>query len=526
MTKRSEERDQDGAIEHAVAARVLTTLLRERFGSIGAQVSTDGHLELADRTRVPLMPGTPFDDFRVEAGSAVPLSVTLDTVAAVADPDDEAGVADFTAECAAEVTSRRLYRHHRADVEARLHDDLTPIAADALAAAIGHPFHPTSLARVGLSEADVVAYSPEFAPRFRLRWAAVDVDRAIWPRLADPPAWWPSPATVGLPPHERRPLFPVHPLTIDALPAIATLAPRPYLDVRPTLSMRTVQVDDTTHLKLPIPVSTLGLRNRRTITPASLADGARAGRLLRRVLPDDVLVADEDDTDHTGHPLVARLIRRLPVADAVSVAALPAPVPGGGTVADVLAVRHAGGSRHALVDRYLTRLLAWQADLLVRHGIALESHQQNLAVRFAPDGGPVFVVKDHDAILVSPRLLEVSGLDVPEFTDPRAYTDDTVDLADVFVTITVHLAAAAIAFALLPVAQARRLLRRALSDALAPHGDHPVAALLRSRTLDAGRLVAKRMITAATLVDKAKTGARDINKCYGTDAPNYLAPTA
>ena len=46
--------------------------------------------------------------------------------------------------------------------------------------------------------------------------------------------------------------------------------------------------------------------------------------------------------------------------------------------------------------------------------------------------------------------------------------------------------------------------------------------LLRARTLDAARLVGKSMVTAGTLVDKARTGARDVNKYYGTSGPNYL----
>jgi hypothetical protein len=35
------------------------------------------------------------------------------------------------------------------------------------------------------------------------------------------------------------------------------------------------------------------------------------------------------------------------------------------------------------------------------------------------------------------------------------------------------------------------------------------------------------MVTAGTLVAKARTGASDINKFYGTNGPNYLkAPAA
>ncbi|WP_262402277.1 hypothetical protein [Actinomadura sp. CNU-125] len=59
-----------------------------------------------------------------------------------------------------------------------------------------------------------------------------------------------------------------------------------------------------------------------------------------------------------------------------------------------------------------------------------------------------------------------------------------------------------------------------LAAALGP-GD----AFLRSRTLDAATLPGKAMVTAGTLVDKARTGAADINKHYGPAGPNYLRDT-
>ncbi|WP_345389734.1 hypothetical protein [Nonomuraea salmonea] len=49
-----------------------------------------------------------------------------------------------------------------------------------------------------------------------------------------------------------------------------------------------------------------------------------------------------------------------------------------------------------------------------------------------------------------------------------------------------------------------------------------MARLLRARTLDAARLTGKSMVTAGTLVAKERSGARDINKFYGTSGPNYL----
>ncbi|MFC3986040.1 IucA/IucC family C-terminal-domain containing protein [Streptosporangium jomthongense] len=159
--------------------------------------------------------------------------------------------------------------------------------------------------------------------------------------------------------------------------------------------------------------------------------------------------------------------------------------------------------------------------LFVRYGTALEAHQQNLALVLG-NGPARLLVKDNDGLLTSPDRLLAEGVAVPDFTDERMLTDDPHALADVFVTITLHLAAAAVAFCALPPARARLLVRDTLGEALAEYGDDPMARLLRARTLGAARLVGKSMVVAGTLVDKARTGARDVNKFYGTSGPNYL----
>src|SRR5205807_6292249 len=126
--------------------------------------------------------------------------------------------------------------------------------------------------------------------------------------------------------------------------------------VRPTLSMRTVAVlaDPHTHLKLPLPTSSLGALNRRTIKPGTLVDGAAAQRLLAAILrrepafADRILLADEQTYRHTDDELLAFLVRRYPTdlatAEVVPLAALMVPA----VVAD-LADRYAGGDRLALL---------------------------------------------------------------------------------------------------------------------------------------------------------------------------------
>ncbi|GDY41698.1 hypothetical protein SANT12839_025800 [Streptomyces antimycoticus] len=381
------------------------------------------------------------------------------------------------------------------------------------------------------------------------------------------PAWWPTPAQLGLasgrrPSDERRLAFPVHPLTVGrpleaalraaGLDGEARLADRPLLDVRPTLSMRTVAVadDPLVHLKLPLTTSTLGMRNRRSVKPGTLIDGEVAQRLVEAVIAREprfgatVLLADETTHLHAGHELLATLVRRYPPglenATVVPLAGLLAPAPDGTLVIDGLAERHYSGDVLALLDDYLTLLFDFHTALFA-YGIALESHQQNISLVFesgGANGGAVprlrLLIKDHDGPRVHAiRLAAMVGggpaADLCGFDDRRILTSGDGPVADVFTTITVHLCAAAPVFELARLGRAPldtllRRLRDRLTDAvdrLAVTRPGAAAALLRRRVLDADRLPVKAMVTAGTLFTKERSGAADINKHYVT-GPNYL----
>ncbi|GII93043.1 IucA/IucC family protein [Sinosporangium siamense] len=524
--------------EGYLAARVLDALLREDYGELGRWVTRDKEgveLLLASGRAVRLTPGSLYQDFTVSPGEPLTLGEVLATLGHLAAPEDAEGVRAFAEECRVALASLTLHDAHSGRVLAALRDDPpdSMIAREVVAAFVDHPVYPTARARAGLGAEELIAYAPEFGPRFGLRWAAVPRSRVRRQEGGGQPEWWPSFPAVGLPPElaATHELFPVHPLTAPALTGVNVLtevnvAPLPFLTVRPTLSMRTVEVAPRLHLKLPLTTSTLGLRNRRSIKPDTLADGARAERLLREVLaaePDlPVMLADEQTYAHAGHEYLGWMLRGFPEGEIVPVASLLAPSPRGGTVVAELAARHTGGDVAALLESYVRQLLRCNVTLFVRYGVALEAHQQNLSLVFGGHGPPRLLVKDNDGLLASPERLRQAGVTPPRFADTRMLTDDPHALADVFVTITLHLAAAAVVFGALPERRAVTLLRGALTEALDEHGEHPMARLLRARTLDAARLVGKSMVTAGTLVDKARTGARDVNKFYGTSGPNYL----
>ncbi len=584
-------------LNEVLAARVVNALLREDYGGLSRRVRWDGtRLALSlpgpcygPHRLLPLERDGFLADYRVAPGTLVTLDDVRSAVAVLAGPRDAEGAATFDAECRRALAEARLRtRPPRAqDATGRVTGGQVTggqvtggqvtggqysdgpwtgpagqLRYDALAAALPHPAYPASPCRLGLNDQDLLAYAPEFRPEFELHWAAVPRQAVTGPgeRTASP-AWWPTPARVGLPAglavtHE---LFPVHPLTArDRLPALpgpgALLAPEPYLTVRPTLSVRTVAVADhpAEHLKLPLPASTLGARNRRSLKPGTLADGALVGRLLARIRDRDpalagLLLADDTGYAHAGHPDLGYLLRRLPSgldkSRVVPVAALAARAPSGRLVIEELAHQEGTPGVLAFTRRYFRLVLGLAVRLLVRYGIALESHQQNAALVTEPGVPPRLLVKDFDGTLIQlPRLraaLSDRGPDavpgpVPDerdFDDERMITTSDDDLADVFVTITVHLCVGAPAFALAEhgvapldalLAQARRALADALDAESAVPAVKPAAERLRARVLGARRLTGKSMITAGTLTAKEHTGATDINKFYGTTGPNYL----
>ncbi|MFG3258775.1 IucA/IucC family protein [Streptomyces sp. NPDC048172] len=506
--------------------------------------------------------------------------VVLAALKALADPADRPGFDAFAEECREDLAARRLHARTRDEVTARLRDrygadparwtgPAEGLAHDTLAARHDHPVYPTGRGRAGLGDSELRAYAPEFHPRFALRWLTVPRDALTVPGGTDAlPGLWPSPAALGLPePDASRLALPVHPLTLGAplraaLRATglqdrgAVLAERPYLDVVPTLSMRTVAVADAPglHLKLPLATATLGLRNRRTIKPGTLVDGAVCQRLLEAVTAreprfrDTVLHADETVYAHAGHELLAVLCRRLPPgldgAVITPLAALLSEAPGGtpdgaqdrALVIDRLADRFYGGDPVALFDAFLTPLLDWQTTLL-GYGIALESHQQNVSLVLDRDEAVRgtrlrLLFKDNDGPRLNPARVRASlGPEAPdpsEFADARILAADDGQLADLFTTITVHLCAAAPAFALArhgraPLPTLLGLIRARLEEAAERLGTAPgePGALLRSRVLDAPELPVKAMVTAGTLLTKERSGAADVNKHY-TTGPNYL----
>jgi siderophore synthetase component len=542
--------------EAQLLTRVLSALLREDVVGLrtrGALVERpDGEwLRLSTRDGDALLLPVAEDGYQCVYAARLPFLVresdgeeltsydsVLSALRALAEPEDRGGFNAFAEECRQTLATMRLHAATRAEVMERLGHGTGlggSLGYDTLAARLDHPVYPTARGRSGLGEEQLRAYAPEFQPRFALRWLAVPRDAVTLAGTL--PEFWPTPATLGLPDvHGTHVALPVHPLTVEALRAAglpdgAVLADRAHLDVVPTLSMRTVATvtDPSTHLKLPLATATLGLRNKRTIKPGTLVDGAVGQRLLEAVIAreprfrDTILHADETTYAHAGHELLAVLCRRYPAGldDAVVVpmAALLAEAPDGRLVLDDLADRFRGGDPLALLDAALTLLFDWQTTLF-GYGIALESHQQNISLVLRP-GSVRLLFKDNDGPRINTERLDAVLPGPWNFDDARIFGTDDGPVADLFTTITVHLCAGAYAFSLPRHRRALLdLVRHRLTEAVDRLGGD-AADVLRARVLDAPELPVKAMVSAGTLLSKERSGAADINKHY-TTGPNYL----
>lgn len=542
--------------ERALVRRVLDALLREDHLGLRTRgrPGPDGWWEatLADgrRLALPLRP----DGFLADDGVAAPvlLHVTADgprelyrldgVLAALAPAGDDAWAAgwrDFVAECTETLAAERIAAGVPPGPAPR-HGFAGLLGFEALAALRDHPVYPLGRGRHGLTAAEQRSYAPEFAPAFPLEWVCLPREQVdLSPRMAAEglPDWWPGPREAD------RLLVPVHPLTRARTGAPRAAAGPPVV---PTLSMRTVALRERpgVHVKLPLPVASLGRRNKRSLVAGTLADGAAVQRLLAAVLRREpalartVVLADEERWLDGPDELVGVLVRHLPTElDAerlVPLAALPAPHPGGGRVLDTLA----GQDPRAWFDTYLRVLLDWHVALWLRYGIALEAHQQNVTLALGP-GRLRLVYKDNDGARIDcARLAAALGSDAPFPVRPGAFADrrmavaDPDELADVFVTITLHLCVGALVQAAAGgdgrlradlLRCARERLLEAAHRWCDPQDDGSRAAAARLRAvLDADRWPIKAMVTAGSIAPRHSLACADINKYYLRTGPNYL----
>ncbi|NOJ12740.1 IucA/IucC family siderophore biosynthesis protein [Vibrio splendidus] len=427
------------------------------------------------------------------------------------------------------------------------------LRADQIASYLDHPYYPTARAKFGLSDHDLEQFAPEFAQSFELRWLAIE--KSLVTLTSPQPECWPTMEQVGLPAdfalsHE---LFPAHPLTLrslDGLPSGTIEAPIAYLEVTPTLSVRTVVVNTApqVHIKVPLIMRSLGTKNIRLIKPSTLYDGHWFERLLTHL--------EQTDKDlhgtffhcyekHGGHvgddKTFAYIVREYPQSyfqdkALVPVAALASPMPDGRLFLEHLAEQYYQQDTLTWFKDYVELLCKVHLTLWIRYGIALESNQQNAIIAFDEQGKMTLAMKDNDAARIWPERFQTfeqqSPVKCAQLLDQRITVDNELALGQMFTTITLQLDIAAIveAMATKGIATSAYLyevVTNSLSQQLNQLDEQGHNTKLANEMLfESPNLYAKYLLSSGSLLSKEASGASDINKFYGLSAPNFLLLTS
>jgi siderophore synthetase component len=326
------------------------------------------------------------------------------------------------------VASAQLTAHERGRVELELRDSIVNLAQARLANLVrhaiacdparvevasndprlcdpehfvtdGHPWHPMTRTRVGLRRAEVMRHAADLLARADIR--CVDVEAALvriggeW--AAESEAWFGAAA-----PGFVR--IPVHPTALPRLrgwfaEAFASgrirVAARPPLPCRSLLSLRTVELAPSRHLKLACPMHTTSAR--RGVSPMSVHNGplvsSLIGEIQRRdpiaaplVLMPEPAAAGLEPTRVGARAgelgAISRVVPTLPSgAGAWVCAAMGERWPGTDELVLERACAGYPGGRierlTTLIDEWIERLVPPALRLYCRYGIALELHTQN-----------------------------------------------------------------------------------------------------------------------------------------------------
>ncbi|WP_341237927.1 IucA/IucC family protein [uncultured Limnobacter sp.] len=419
--------------------------------------------------------------------------------------------------------------------------------ADQMASFLDHPYYPTARAKFGMDTSELKAYSPEFNPTFELAWFAVPASE--FESTGTEPVWWPTLAQVGLPQSlcTTHTLLPVHPMMRAAIAQgipESIEAPHTYLSVKPTLSVRTVAVlnHPASHLKLPMPIATLGQKNIRYIKPSTLRDGDWFARALASIEQTNEGIkglyrhVDESFTGCYKQLNTAGFLHRLypaelPDETLATVATLCSPMPSGKSYL-LEYLEQQGQDLQSWWASYCTLMIGVHLRLWIQHGIALESNQQNSVLSLRPGRPPTLVMKDNDAARLWPSRFETAaashGHNVHDLQDARILVNDEAPLAHMFITITLQLNLLAVLDGLaqsgaLNRQQALLTLRKAIEHTLGNLRKEGFDTDLASELLLYSRMhPVKYLLQSASLLSKQECGARDVNKFYGMTGPNPL----
>lgn len=325
---------------------------------------------------------------------------------------------------------------------------------------LGHPWHPTFKTKLGLSQEEVKALSPEFQAQLDVPLAALRATRAqvafagdetgyrTWFARTFPQAWgrWENAlraageeAAAWLP-------LPLHPyqaarqipqqFASDIARGDLLLLQDAAIAATPTMSFRTVVPEGSPalpHMKLPVSLRLTSVQ--RTVSPKSAVMGPRLTRLLRTIVErevgfggvldivhEDVGVhyIDPDGNDDRARHLAILyranpMAKRTPELFPIPVGSLFADSPFSGrplvTELVALACGDDAAGAVAFFRRYAATVLGATLSPYLLYGIAFEAHQQNSFIMVNERYEPVqLLARDFGDLRVHGPTLRAAGL--------------------------------------------------------------------------------------------------------------------
>ncbi len=324
-------------------------------------------------------------------------------------------------------------------------------------ASSGHPRYVLPKVKRGFSPADVLAYSPEFQPRFEVPLAALARSRARVETLGETSperlldawhpgwmsAWRERLAAEGADPRDFVPL-PVHPWQAKRVlgnlfrehlrEGSLRLLDGPPLTCTATSSTRTVASARETGLHLKLALDTQLTSVRRTISARSCVMGPRITRLLQDIRARDAALSEvlriapelagvHYVTQAGEHAELERQLSTIVRADpgglvgpdevAVPCTALglESPVTRQPLLTELMTGAREPTAILASFGSYVRTLLAGALRLYLVYGIALEAHQQNTFAVFDKCGRlRRFLFRDFGGLRVHEPTLREHGL--------------------------------------------------------------------------------------------------------------------
>lgn len=344
----------------------------------------------------------------------------------------------------------------------------------------GHPFYPTWKTKLDLSAAEVVALSPEFNAKVKVRIAALRADMAyvetmphissyhdwfatqfpqlwhIWKdgmhaRHLDERQWLPLPVHSWHLEHFVRNEY-----AAEIAEGILMLE-GPDVDTLPTMSFRTMMPElpgPVPFIKLPVALWLTS--EQRSLQAKSIHMGPRVSTIIQRILADEngldntLEIFPEEVAFHYRHAVRQddRPGRHLSVAYRasreafertdnlfpVTVAALFAQSPANQRplVTELIgqdSARAPGGTVETWFRRYARVVTRPVIGIYLLYGVGLEAHQQNATVLFSSDGMPAkLLIRDFGDGRTFEPLLAARGYGLEPYTHPgilpTVFSDD------------------------------------------------------------------------------------------------------